>query len=233
MSSVETLAVNRLLASLPAREYDQLQSHLKPVNLELSEILFHPEDHIDFVFFPTTSIISLLTELQDGTGLEVGLVGSEGMAGISAILGGTETKVATCQARGMALKMSADKVREFFQSSPEFQSALLRYTHAMMTQISQSVVCNVRHPIEGRLARWILMYHDRLGRDEFELTQEFMANMLGVRRASVSEVAAKLQERGLIEYSRGRVRIIDRPGLEEFACECYPVVKERYDDMLM
>jgi CRP-like cAMP-binding protein len=137
------------------------------------------------------------------------------------------------QAAGRALKISAEKLRQEFSQGGELQTMLLRYTHALMTQISQSVVCNARHNVEGRMARWLLMYHDRLGADEFELTQEFMSNMLGVRRASVSEVAAKLQERGFIQYQRGRIRILDRQALEDFACECYPAVKEKYEDFLL
>ncbi|HVF55319.1 MAG TPA: Crp/Fnr family transcriptional regulator [Pyrinomonadaceae bacterium] len=196
-------------------------------------MLFRPEEYLQHVFFPTTSIVSLLTDLSDGSGMEVGLVGSEGMLGISAILGGSETKVATVQAAGEALRLQAGKLLEEFNRGGTLQQALLRYTHALMTQISQSVVCNSRHPIEGRLARWLLMYHDRLKNDEFVLTHEFMANMLGVRRAGVSEVAEKLQEMGFISYERGHVTILNRKGLEDFACECYPAVKEKFDDFLL
>ena len=233
MSTAELVEVNRLLAKLPVQEYQLLEPHLRPVSLPLSTILFHPDDLVQTVYFPTTCIVSLLTSLEDGTGMEVGLVGKEGMAGISSILGGAETKVGTVQAEGMALKTSADVVRQVFSRGGEFQTQLLRYTHELMTQISQSVVCNVRHPVEGRLARWLLMYSDRLGRNEFELTQEFVANMLGVRRASVSEVAGRLQQLGLIEYSRGRVVIVDRPGLEALTCECYPVVKQKFEEFLL
>jgi CRP-like cAMP-binding protein len=147
-------------------------------------------------------------------------------------LGGSETKVATVQAAGASLRLEAGRLREEFRRGGTLQSALLRYTHALMTQVSQSVVCNARHPIEGRLARWLCMYHDRLERDEFELTHEFMANMLGVRRPSVSEVAEKLQEMGFIRYRHGRITMLDRNGLEEFVCECYPVVKEKFEDFL-
>jgi CRP-like cAMP-binding protein len=224
---------NRLLAMLTAEEYELLAPHLEIVSLSLSEILFRPEDHLRYVHFPTTSIVSLLTDLSDGSGMEVGLVGREGMVGISAILGGSETKVATVQGRGEAVRLQAGKLREEFRRGGALHNALLRYTHALMTQISQTVVCNTRHPVEGRLARWLLMYHDRLERDEFELTHEFMANMLGVRRASVSEVAIKLQEMGFISYQHGRINILDRKGLEEFACECYPIVKDKFNDFLL
>lgn len=162
----------------------------------------------------------------------MGLVGNEGMVGVSAVLGGTETKIATIQAQGDALRMSADVLREEFRRAGPLQSAMLRYTHGLMAQVSQSVVCNVRHPVEVRLARWLLMYHDRLDRNDFEMTHEFMAAMLGVRRASISEVAMKLQEKGFITYERGHIRIIDRPGLETFVCECYSVVKEFFEKLL-
>ncbi|HWT02242.1 MAG TPA: Crp/Fnr family transcriptional regulator [Pyrinomonadaceae bacterium] len=223
---------NRILSSLPAQEYGRLAPHLEPVSLNLSQVLFKPDDEIRHVHFPTTSIVSLLTELEDGAGMEVGLVGSEGIVGVSVILGGHETKVATVQASGEALRIEARVVREEFKRDGQMQSLLLRYTHALMTQISQSAVCNVRHGIDGRLARWLLMYHDRLGRDEFELTHEFMSNMLGVRRAGVSTAASTLQKKGMIEYQRGRVRIIDRKALEDFACECYPIVAEKFDEFL-
>lgn len=224
---------NGLLSGLPIEDYQRLRPYLRPVSLDLREILFRPDDLLQQVYFPTTSIVSLLTDLSDGTGMEVGLVGREGMVGISAILGGGETKLATVQAAGSALRVSAEVVKEEFRRGGALQIALLRYTHTLITQISQSVVCNVRHPVEGRLARWLLMYHDRLERDEFELTHEFMAAMLGVRRASISEVAVKLQERRLIIYERGRIKIVDRARLEQFACECYPVVKKNLVNLLL
>jgi CRP-like cAMP-binding protein len=225
--------VNRLLAALPREEYERLAPHLEAVSLPLSQILFMPEDKLSHVYFPTTSIVSLLTDLEDGSGIEVGLVGREGMVGISVILGGSETKVATVQASGGALKVRASAVREEFSRGGALQDVLLRYTHALMTQISQSVVCNVRHPLPGRLARWLLIYHDRLERDDFELTHEFMSNMLGVRRPGVTEVAGELQRMGFIRYRHGHIRIIDRKGMEDFACECYPAVKEKYHDFLL
>jgi CRP-like cAMP-binding protein len=215
------------------KESELLGPHLKPTSVLLGEILFQPGDQIEQVYFPTTCIVSLLTDLEDGSGLEVGLVGSEGIVGISAFLGGTETKVATVQASGGALVMRVTQLRELFRRGGYLQTQLLRYTHALMTQISQSVVCNVRHPVEGRMARWILMYHDRLNRDEFEMTQEFIAHMLGVRRSSVTEVALRLQEQGYVRYHRGRITILDREGLERFACECYAIGKEKFDEFLV
>ena len=224
---------NRILQALPHEDRERLAPRFETVALSLSEVLFWPGDTIRHVYFPTTSIVSLLAELEDGSGVEVGLVGLEGMVGISAVLGGAETKVATVQGSGEALRMKAEAVREEFGRGGEFQRLLLRYTHALMMQISQSVVCNVRHNISGRLARWILMYHDRIGRDDFFLTQEFMANMLGVRRAGVSEAAERLQQMGMIQYQRGNITMLDRERLEQYACECYPVVKQKYDDFAL
>lgn len=229
----ETKLPNHLLSTLPAEESRRLAAHLEPVSLELSRVLFRPDESITHAYFPTTAIISLLTDLEDGTGMEVGLVGREGVVGVSIILGGTETKVATVQGAGEALRLRADVLREEFGRGGAFQAALLRYTHALMTQISQSVVCNTRHRTDGRLARWILMYADRSPSSEFYLTHEFMANMLGVRRASVTEIANSLQERGLITYQRGHVTLLDRAGLEQFACECYPAVKQKFEEFLM
>jgi len=224
---------NLLLAAISHEEYERLEPHLQPVTLNLSEILYRPGESVRDVYFPRTAIISLLTELEDGGGMEVGLVGREGMAGIAAILGGEETKLATVQGAGSALKLKAETLHAEFNQGGTLQASLLRYTHALMTQISQSVVCNVRHPIAGRLARWLLMFSDRAGSDEFILTHEFMANMLGVRRSGVSEIANKLQKLGLISYRRGRIKILDRKGLEKFACECYPVVKQKYREFLL
>ncbi len=230
---MQVITENRLLTALPAAEYERLSPHLEPVSLQLSQVLFRPEERIQHVYFLTSAIVSLLTDLSDGSGMEVGLVGREGIVGISAILGDTETKVATVQGAGAALRIRADRLREEFDRGGELQRGLLRYIHALMTQISQSVVCNVRHALPGRLARWLLMYHDRAGRDEFLLTHEFMAHMLGVRRSGVSEVAARLQQSGFISYQHGHINILDRRGLEDFACECYPSVKEKFRDMML
>lgn len=223
---------NRLLSTIPAGEYELIAPYLREVSFQLGDVLFQPGDKIEHVYFPTSCIVSLLTDLADGSGLEVGLVGSEGIVGISAFLGGTETKVATVQASGGALSLRVGLLQESFRKGGFLQKQLLRYTHALMTQISQSVVCNVRHPVEGRMARWLLMYHDRLNVDVFEMTQEFISHMLGVRRSSVTEVALRLQEKNLISYQRGRITIVDREGLQKFACECYAVSKEKFDDLL-
>lgn len=223
---------NRLLASLPGDEYQRLVPHLEQLPVRLSEILFAPDDVLKYVYFPETCIISLLTDLSDGYGIEVGLVGNEGMAGISVVLGTEKaSKVATVQGAGTLLRLKASVLREETVRGGTLQARLLRYAHALMSQISQSVACNIRHPIEGRLARWLLMYHDRAGRDEFKLTHEFIANMLGIRRAGVTQVANKLKSAGFIDYYRGSIKILDRKGLEDATCECYPVVKAEFDSL--
>ena len=227
-----TQAHNRLLVALPRAEYDQLAPHLEPVKLDLGSILYEPPDLMPYVYFPTNSIISFLMELPDGSGAETGLVGFEGLAGVEVILGVERaTKVATVQAAGDAVRVRPDKLRAAFQQGSVMQKHLLRFTHAMVVQISVSVLCVIRHNIDRRLARWLLMYHDRLGRDEFFLTHEFMANMLGIRRAGVSEVAKQLQEAGMVDYDRGHFRILNRAGLEEQTCECYRTVKEEFDGL--
>lgn len=231
-ASMETRAENRLLSALPTEEYERLAPHLERVSLELSEILFRPDEPLRYVYFPENSIVSLLTDLSDGYGIEVGLVGSEGMAGISIVMGtDREPKVATVQGAGTALRLKAAVLRDEAKRGGALQTFLLRYAHALLSQISQSVVCNVRHRIEGRLARWLLMYHDRKGVNEFKLTHEFIANMLGIRRAGVSMIANKLKRAGLIDYDRGMIRIVNRRGLEAITCECYAVVKAEFDSL--
>jgi CRP-like cAMP-binding protein len=230
--SIESRTENRLLSALPGEEYSRLVPHLQRVSLELSEILFRPDEVLKYVYFPEDSIVSLLTDLSDGYGIEVGLVGNEGLAGVSIALGtDREPKVATVQGAGAALRLKASVLRDEAKRGGALQASLLRYAHALLSQISQSVVCNVRHRIEGRLARWLLMYHDRKGVDEFKLTHEFIANMLGIRRAGVSMVANKLRRAGLIDYDRGLIRIIDRQGLKALTCECYEVVKAEFDSL--
>jgi CRP-like cAMP-binding protein len=223
---------NRLLAALPDEEYERLQPNLEPASLSLGDILFEPPDPIRNVYFPTSSIISFLAELPSGDSMEVGLVGYEAMAGTEVILGVDKaSKVATVQSAGDALKMAAPTLKEEFNRGGKLHQYLLQYTHALMSQISASVLCNVRHKIDGRLARWLLMYSDRLNSNEFYLTHEFMANMLGIRRAGVSIVAKQLQDEGLVNYKRGQFRILNRQGLEAKTCECYPVVKEEFDSL--
>ena len=230
---IQSESVNHLLAALPEDEYKSIALELEAVSLELSQILHRQDEVIDFIYFPQTAIVSLLTDLQDGSGIEVGLVGKEGMVGLSVILGvARSSKVATVQGAGTALRMRASQIKEAFARGGKLQRLLLRYTYALMAQISQSAACNRRHSVEGRLARWLLMYQDRASSDTLELTQDFLANMLGCRRAGVSEAAQELELSGFIRQSRGRITIIDREGMEDFTCECYRVVKNEYDQIL-
>lgn len=223
---------NRLLASLPEEEFQLIKSALELVSLSLGEILFEPPDQIRNIYFPINAIISFLAELPEGESIEVGLVGYEGLAGVDVVLGVERaSRVATVQGSGHAWKMSTAALREAFQKCPQFQQRLLRFSYSLLSQISVSVVCNVHHKIDGRLARWLLMYHDRTMTDEFFITHEFMANMLGIRRASVSEVAKQLQDDRLVEYRRGQFQILNRAGLEEKSCNCYKVVKEEFDQL--
>ncbi len=229
-ASTEASVQNRLLAALPAEEYKRLAPHLEPVSLTLSQVLFWAGDRTEYAYFPGSAIISLLTDLSEGFGIEVGLVGQEGLVGVSVVLEAeTESKVATVQGEGTAMRIKASALREAMKRVGRLQTFLLQYTHALMSQISQSVVCNIRHKVEGRLARWLLMYQDRAESDDLTLTHEFISNMLGIRRSGVSEVAGKLQQAGLISYRRGQIRILNRGGLEEITCECYPVIKAEFD----
>jgi CRP-like cAMP-binding protein len=220
---------NKILAELPREDYERIASKLETVELALSDVLFRPGEVLSHAFFLTSCVVSLLTQLEDGRGLEVGLVGREGLAGIAPLLGvDHEMKVGTVQAAGGAVRLKVSTLQEEFARGGKLTELLMGYIHALMVQISQSAACTAMHHIEGRLARWLLMFQDRAESDEIHLTHEFMSNMLGIRRAGVSEVAYKLQERGLINYQRGRIRILDRKALEEFACACYPVVKAEY-----
>jgi CRP-like cAMP-binding protein len=228
----EQRARNRLLSALPDEEFENLAPRLELVTLSLGEVLFEPPDPIRNTYFPTSSIISFLAELPGGDSVEVGLVGYEALAGVDVILGVDKaSKVATVQGAGEALRLAAPALKEAFNRGGKLQQYLLQYTHALMSQISTSVLCNARHGIDGRLARWLLMYSDGFNSEEFFLTHEFMANMLGVRRASVSVIAKQLQDEALIEYNRGQFRILNRQGLEAKTCECYPVVKEEFDQL--
>jgi CRP-like cAMP-binding protein len=224
---------NKLLAALAPEEFQRLSDKLKPISLKLSQVLLRNDEPIKYVYFPTTSMVSLLTDLEDGTGIEVGIVGNEGMVGVPVILGSVKsTKVATTQGVGDALRLEAAVLKEEFRQGGGLQHLLLRYTNALMAQISQSAACNRRHPVEGRLARWLLMCHDRMDSDQLKLTHQFLSNMLGTRRESVTLAARTLQNAGMIKYTSGNIAVLDRGGLEEISCECYATVKREYDEIL-
>ena len=225
---------NHILAALPREDYERLMGQSELLSFALSQVLFRPGEPLSHVFFPVSCVVSLLTQLEDGRGLEVGLVGREGLAGIAPLLGvGHEMKVANVQAAGVALRVKVSTLREEFARGGALRDLLMGYVHALMVQISQSAACTALHHVEGRLARWLLMFQDRVESDELHLTHEFMANMLGIRRAGVSEVAYELQERGFINYQRGRILILNRKALEEFACACYPVVKAEFSSVML
>jgi CRP-like cAMP-binding protein len=234
LSSAPDVAVdNRLLSELPEDVYARLYPVLEPVFLRLGEIVYDNGQPMEHVYFPRTAVISLIYTMKDGATAEMGLVGNEGMVGIALFLGGKTTpNQAVAQVAGAALRMNAQALLEEFRCGGAFQLALLRYTQALITQISQTAVCNRLHPVERRLCRWLLMTHDRVPSNEVTMTQEFIAHMLGVRREGVTAAAHRLQEAGLIRYARGHITILARPGLEALACECYGVVKTELDRLL-
>jgi CRP-like cAMP-binding protein len=236
MSKTATLRApptNRLLAALPKDEYQRLLPKLEPFTLVFREVIYEPGDLIRNVYFPTSGIISLLAAVEDRATLEVGIVGREGMVGLPAFLGvKTSSNRAVVQGAGEALKMKVTAFRKESENGGSLPRLLRRYSHSRLTQIAQGAACNRFHPIDARLARWLLMTRDRMGTDEFQLTQEFLSNMLGVRREGVNRAASALQEQHLIHYRRGTLTTLDRAGLEAVACHCYGIIKEEYDTFL-
>lgn len=218
--------VNTLLAALPRKEYQRLRGALQPVTLTYGQILYEPGDPIRHIYFPNDALVSLLTTVEGHQALEVGLVGREGMVGVSVALGVEIASVrALVQSTGTALKMNAARFRKEFRKSLPLQNELKRFIHAKLAQARQTAACNRFHVVEARLARWLLMTRDRVGSDRFLLTQDFLSDMLGVRRVGVSVAAGALQKRKLIEYTRGKIRILNRKGLEAASCSCYEFVK--------
>jgi len=216
---------NRILASIPLPEYQRLAKQLVPIALRFGQVLYEPGKAIKHVYFPIDCLVSLLTAVDRRRTLEVGMVGHEGMAGMPFILGvGVSGVRALVQGAGQALRMDAAPFRIEFDRNPGLQQALYRYTYALMAQISQTAACNRFHATEARLARWLLMTSDRVGSNAFELTQEFLAHMLGLRRVGVTEAASALKRRKLIDYTRGRLRILDLAGLRQASCSCYQIV---------
>lgn len=218
---------NRLLAGLPKKEYQRLLPELENVPLTFGDILYEPGDTIGHVYFPDNGIISLLSKVERQKVLEVGIVGNEGVAGLPVILGvSVSLNRGLVQSAGTAMKMKATVLQKEFRREGVLQRLMHRYLHSLLTQISQSAVCNRFHLVEARLARWLLMTHDRVGSDEFRLTQEFLSNMLGVRREAVSKSAGELQKRKFVNYSRGHITILNRAGLEAITCQCYRIIKD-------
>lgn len=224
---------NRLLARLPQEEYERLLPHLEHVSFGLGEVVYESGGQMGHIYFPTTAIISLLYMMENGSSAEMGVAGNEGLVGIALFMGGnTVPNRAVVQSAGEAFRMKAQMLQEEFARGGMFQRLLLRYTQALMTQMSQTAVCNRLHTVEQQLCRWLLLSRDRLNSDELVMTQELIANMLGVRREGVTVAARRLQEQGLISYVRGRITLHDRSGLEATVCECYQVVKDEYDRLL-
>lgn len=224
---------NKLLLALPQPELDRLMPHLEFVDLPFKRVLYEPNQAIDYVYFPNSGVVSMVTITEEGETVEAATIGNEGMAGIQVLLGVEQVPLqAIAQVAGDALRMRVDVFRREVAPDTRLYGLLLRYIQALISQLSQTVACNRLHSVEERCCRWLLMCHDRVQADEFFLTQELLSQMLGVRRASVSVVAAILQKAGLITYSRGNIRILDRQGLESAACECYRVVKTEFDRLM-
>jgi CRP-like cAMP-binding protein len=223
---------NQLLRSMPGDERRRWLPHLEFVEMKLGEVIYESGVVMHHVYFPLTSIVSLLYVLEDGGSAEIAVVGHEGLVGVSLFMGGGSTPSrAVVQSAGAGLRMPADVFKTDF-SRPAILSVLLRYTQALITQMAQTAVCNRHHKVDQQLCRWLLLSLDRIEGREVVMTQELIANMLGVRREGVTEAAGKLQKEGLIRYSRGRIVVIDRLGLEARTCECYAVVKREYDRLL-
>lgn len=221
---------NRLLACLPAAEFERLSPHLERVTLSHGQHVIVPDEPIRDICFPLTCLLSLVTILEDGSSVESGMIGREGMSGVPVLLDAKSTPMPTfTQIPGEALKVRASVIKEMYEEGGHLHKLLNRYIHTLIVTGSQSTACNARHNVEERLCRWLLMSSDGVGSDTLNLTQEFLATMLGVRRPGVSQAAGVLQEAGLITYSRGTIQILDRAGLERAVCECYRMSKAEYD----
>jgi CRP-like cAMP-binding protein len=224
---------NRLLAALPKNEYRRLLPNLEPFPLVFGEVIYEPGDLIRHVYFPASGIISLLAVVGDRATLEVAIVGREGMVGLPVFMGVKTSRNRTVvRGAGAAMRMKATVYRKECNNGGSLPRLLRRYTHSRLTQVAQGAACNRFHPMDARLAQWLLMTRDRMETDEFQLTQEFLSNMLGVRREGVNKTAAALQKQQLISYRRGTLTTLNRAGLEAVACQCYGIIKEEYDSFL-
>lgn len=224
---------NKLLSALPEAEYQRLLPNLEPISLSLKQFLYEPYQPIDYVYFLNSGVVSVLTVLENGATIEVATVGSEGMIGTFVVLGSDQFPGETIvQIPGNALRMQVDIFKREVSPGSIFHNRLLRYIQLLVNHLMQTVACNRLHTVEERCCRWLLMTHDRAHTDDFPITQEFLSQMLGVRRASVSETAAILQKAGLINYSRGRMKILNRQGLEAGSCECYRVLTQEYQRLM-
>lgn len=224
---------NHLLAALTAEAHNRLLPHLELITLPLGKVLYESGDTLRYVYFPTDSIVSLLYVMESGASAEISVVGNEGIIGIALFMGGeSTTSRAIVQSEGHAYRLKAQYLKDEFNRHGELMELMLRYTQALLTQMAQTAVCNRHHSIEQQLCRWLLLSLDRLPDNKLVMTQELIANMLGVRREGVTDAAGKLQKMGVIEYSRGHITVVDRSKLEELSCECYGVVKKETDRLL-
>ena len=224
---------NQLLAALPEPEWQRWLPHLEPVPMALGQVIYESGDTLAHVYFPTNAIVSLLYVMEDGASAEIAVVGHEGVVGVSLFMGGESTPSrAVVQSAGQGFRLKAHLMKDEFNRAGPVLHLLLRYTQALITQMAQTAVCNRHHSLDEQLCRWLLLSLDRLRGNELVMTQELIANMLGVRREGVTEGALKLQQAGLIRYSRGHITVLDRAGLERATCECYAVVKREYDRLL-
>ena len=225
--SSETPTRNLILQSLATESYRKILPHLEVVEMPLGQLIYQPDQQITHIFFPETSVISVVTYLENGNCVETGVIGNDGMSGVEIVLAkDSSPREAMVQHAGSGKRMKVEKFKEFYETDQILARSVMRYIYSFIGQISQNPACLCFHSVEKRLARWLLMFYDRVGRDELELTQEFIAVMLGVHRPSVSKCAAKLQDQGLIIYNRGRIKILDRPGLIETSCECYQAINQ-------
>ena len=225
--------VNHLLAALPEAEWQRWQPQLEAVDLPLGEVLYESGATLKHVYFPTTAIVSLLYVMEDGASAEIAVVGHEGLVGVSLFMGGDSTPSrAVVQSAGRGFRLKSKVLKAEFALGGAVMHLLLRYTQALITQMAQTAVCNRHHTLDQQLCRWLLLSLDRLPGSELRMTQELIANMLGVRREGVTEAALKLQDAGLIRYARGRITVLDRRKVEKRSCECYAVVKTEYDRLL-
>ena len=224
---------NKLLAALPPMEWQRWEAQLESIALPLGQVLYESGSTLGHVYFPTDAIVSLLYVMENGASAEIAVVGNEGLVGVSLFMGGESTPSrAVVQSAGNGFRLRAQLVKDEFNRSGPVLHLLLRYTQALITQMAQTAVCNRHHSLDQQLCRWLLLSLDRLHDNELVMTQELIANMLGVRREGVTESALKLAQDGLIRYARGRISVLDRPALERRTCECYAVVKREYDRLL-
>ena len=232
MNVAKSQIKNQLLTALVNEEYDHLLPHLRRVSLSLGEVIYIADRDIEDVYFPENSAVSLLATLEDGATTEVGLIGHEGMVGLTVFLGGAlSPDRALVQMSGTAMKLKASVLREELRIGSPLQMLLLRYTRAFMTLMSQSIACSQHHKLDQRFARWLLMMHDYAESDNLRLTHEMVASMIGTRRAGVTVAALSLREKGLIEATRGHVRVLNRQGLEAESCECYGIIRQEFRDL--